>query len=175
MQFLKSNQEKLLFLRIDFIFFYFLLNLGFLFSLNYLMISVTLKFTLILLVILLFSLLFFVYKNKNYFLALAGYLWMGNIIFFYTVFFLFLFFTKLFSLSNLSANIALSISFSSVITFITFLRKDKINIKTYNIISEKLKGLKKPVKLVFFCDLHWGLIIRNEEVNRIIEKINNID
>lgn len=169
-----NKENKILFFRINFILFYFFLNV-----ITYLLIITTTENNFLNLFIavtfaFLFLLPLYVHKNRNYLLVLAGYLWMGFIILFLSIFSILILISYFFDFFKFKEVIYLSLIVGFFLTAYSYCKIDDIKIKCFDIEVEGLNSSEK-LKLLHLSDLHWGLVVREKELKKIIVKINNLD
>ncbi|SDC93860.1 hypothetical protein SAMN05660835_01626 [Desulfurella multipotens] len=106
------------------------------------------------------------------FLAHISFYWMGFLIlfvFFSLVAFLFGFIYKPFLVKQI--NFAFASILSLAFLCFGYINAQKLNIRTIVIKSTKIQ---KPIRIVFFSDLHAGLMINNKYVNKVSKTINNL-
>lgn len=173
MKALINKKNKILFFKINFILFYFFLNL-----ITYLLIvspikNNILKLLIVLLVGFLFLLPLYVHRKRNHLLILAGYLWMGLVILFLTVFFILILISYFFNFLKFTEVIYLSLIISFFLTIYSYSRIDDIKIMSYDVDVEGLSD-KDKLKILHLSDLHWGLVINEKRLKRIIDKVNDI-
>lgn len=162
--------RKILFFNPYFILFYFFLNIGIVIIYSLFFESLLISFLLFLFVFALFLMPHIIFKTKNYCLALIGYLWMGYLIYFYTLVLLFLIANKNFMSLN---NIIYISLISFFLVMIAYFSIDRIRIKKYIINTDKVKKGDRIV-IVHISDLHWGLIVREKRLRKIVNIINMI-
>lgn len=165
--------KKILFLNPYFLFFYAALNFFTWYFLSFLLDNPFGKFFSIFAIALLFFIPVVTTKYKNYFLALIGYLWMGFVIFFLSIMIGLTIINMLFSVISLKPLILISISSAVFVTILSFFNKDKIRINNIEIKSAKLK--KEAFTLVQLSDVHWGLFIREKELEKICRLVNKLE
>lgn len=167
--------RKILFFNKYFIFFYAILNLIIYWFLLYLSDNIVWRIVSLLVVVMLFYSPIITYKNKNYFLAIVGYLWMGFVIYF-LMFILIVCSIKIFLNEFYPKDIiVLSSLLATALVVFSFLNVNDIQIKTLEIKNSKLGSFKKPLVITHLTDIHWGLFIRNRELNNIVNLTNKLN